>query len=73
MAFPPDREAIQPTTAPLNRAKPTNALRAGVCASGRPAMSEARVPAGQHRKRRTLRSGPKARGTECANQAFPLD
>ena len=48
---------------PCNGAKPPGALRARKCASGRPAMREARVPAGQDRKRRTLRSAQ--RGTEC--------
>ena len=33
-------------------------------------MREARVPAGQHRKRRTLRSAQ--RGTECVRQTLPL-
>lgn len=48
---------------PCNFEKKTEALRARKCASGHPAMSEARVPAGQHQKRRTLRSAQ--RGTEC--------
>ena len=51
---------------PCNGAKPPDALRARKCASGRPAMREARVPAGQHRKRCTLRSAQ--RGTECVLQ-----
>lgn len=48
---------------PCNGAKPPDALRARKCASGHPAMREARAPAGQHKKRRTLRSAK--RGTEC--------
>ena len=48
---------------PCNFEKKTEVLRVRKCASGHPAMSEARVPAGQDRKRRTLRSAQ--RGTEC--------
>jgi hypothetical protein len=48
LASPPDRSAIKPTTAPLHGATQTEALRAGLWASGRPASREARVPAGQH-------------------------
>ena len=55
---------------PCNGAKPPDALRARKCASGRPAMREARVPAGQDRKRRTLRSAQ--RGTECVLQLSRL-
>ena len=51
---------------PCNGVKPPDALRARKCASGCPAIREARVPAGQHRKHRTLRSAQ--RGTECVCQ-----
>ena len=52
---------------PCNGAKLPGALRARKCASGRSAMREARVPAGQRRRRRTLRSAQ--RGTECDCQS----
>jgi hypothetical protein len=64
LAFPPriaQRSSRQRD--PCNGAKPPDALRARKCASGRRAMREARVPAGQNRKHRTLRSAQ--RGTEC--------
>jgi hypothetical protein len=51
---------------PCNFARQLEALRARKCASGHPAMSEARVPAGQRQTRRTLRSAQ--RGTECVKQ-----
>ena len=51
---------------PCNGAKPPDALRADLWASGLPAMREARVPAGQYKKRRTLRSAQ--RRTECVRQ-----
>jgi hypothetical protein len=56
---------------PCNGAKPPDAPRARKCSSGHPAMREARVPAGQHGKLRTLRSAQ--RGTECDRKAFPLN
>ena len=58
-----------PQRHPCNGAKPPDALRPGLWASGRPAMREARVPAGQHQKRRTL--GELAR-PECVDWEFPL-
>ncbi len=48
----------------LARAQPPDALRPGLWASGRPAMSEARVPAGQHK-----RSAPSGAGQRPAGQS----
>ena len=48
----------------LARAKPPDALRPGLWASGRPALSEARVPAGQHK-----RSAPSGAGQRPAGQS----
>ena len=42
-------EATATGTAPLQGAKQTDVLRPGLWASGRPAMSDARVPAGQNK------------------------
>ena len=47
----------------LARAKPSDALRPGLWASGRPTMSEASVPAGQHKK-----SAPSGAGQRPAGQ-----
>lgn len=48
---------------PCTARRQPDALRPGLWASGRPARREARVPAGQHKERRTLRSAQ--RGIEC--------
>ena len=71
MAFPPirkrsrsgshNRNAAQ-ATAPLHGATPTNGVRAQLCASAHRARRDARAPAGQVQKRRTLKERS---GKEC--------
>ena len=68
LVFPPGSPRDPASNGTLaGGAKPPDALRARKCASGRPAMREARVPAGQDRKRRPLRSAK--RGTECVRNS----
>jgi hypothetical protein len=54
-----DPQGLQPSpTAPLPERSPPDALRAGLCASGHPAMSKVRVPAGQLKRCRPLTGLP---------------
>ena len=74
LAFPRKDRVSDPkqTTAPLHGAKPPDVLRAGQWASGRPAMREARVPAGQHKNAAPSGAHRQMCGTERVLRKLPL-